>query len=423
MRLEGVTQRQFCKSGSRPFFKSETAPFCKSASEAINRSSIAIRRGNQIAAQPHCRDAVQVALVVSAANASVISTLRAGCHFYLAPTFCARRRAPAPIPQRSPSGAAASAKTGKPALCREGEAAAGGAQHQLLRHLLLGEIDEVLAAAMHWQHMLDIELLQLRHHLAQIIVGRRGEVKAADQRVDLLDPADLLRPPQGIDDAGMAAGADHDEAAVADAKAGGVLVPVLVGLWLAGQLVLGEMVVHVGVRVAPQAILDADLDPTVRQNVLDAGARHRAGRESVAFDHNGNLRQYGLDIQCAQSRAIQYAGAAAEAAVGAADDPPTENVFTAGVEAQILAHSALRLQEAEQTTEMIVMAMAQDQCVDRGDIDLQQLEIVGVDIGGEAEIQEVTPRLAALLRFDMQRQPPFAVHRPAFCSSRDPTSL
>ena len=83
-------------------------------------------------------------------------------------------------------------------LGREGEAAPGGAEHQLLRHFLLGEIDEVLAAAMHRKDVLDIELLQLRHHLAQIIVGRRGEVKAADQRIDLLDPADLLRPPQGI---------------------------------------------------------------------------------------------------------------------------------------------------------------------------------------------------------------------------------
>src|SRR5271167_3613372 len=47
------------------------------------------------AAQPHCKDAAQAvaprlvvapALAVSAANRSVISTLRAGCHFYLAPT-------------------------------------------------------------------------------------------------------------------------------------------------------------------------------------------------------------------------------------------------------------------------------------------------------------------------------------------------
>ena len=50
---------------------------------------------------------------------------------------------------------------------------------------------------------------------------------------------------------------------------------------------------------------------------------------------------------------------------------------------------------------MIVMAVAEDQCVYRGDIDLQQLDIVEVDIRGEAEIQEVTPGLVALLGFDM----------------------
>src|SRR5580704_9064399 len=64
----------------------------------VNSSSIAIRRGNQIAAQPHCREAVQVALVVSAADASVISTLRAGCHFYLAPTPLLSKVRYAPVP-------------------------------------------------------------------------------------------------------------------------------------------------------------------------------------------------------------------------------------------------------------------------------------------------------------------------------------
>ena len=64
---------------------SPAEPACASP-VTVNSSSIAIRRGNQIAAQPPCRDGVQVALVVSAANASVISTLHAGCHFYLAPT-------------------------------------------------------------------------------------------------------------------------------------------------------------------------------------------------------------------------------------------------------------------------------------------------------------------------------------------------
>ena len=43
-----------------------------------NTSNPGPARQSNCAAQPHCRDAVQVSLVVSAANASVISTLRAG---------------------------------------------------------------------------------------------------------------------------------------------------------------------------------------------------------------------------------------------------------------------------------------------------------------------------------------------------------
>src|ERR1700751_5746942 len=46
------------------------------------------------------------------------------------------------------------------------EAAAGPAKHQFLRHLLAGEIDKVLPAAMHRHHVLKVELLQLRHDLA-----------------------------------------------------------------------------------------------------------------------------------------------------------------------------------------------------------------------------------------------------------------
>ena len=59
----------------------------------------------------------------------------------------------------------------------EGEAPPRGAEHQLLRHLLLGEIDEVLPAAMRREDMLEIELLQLGHNLVQIVVGRRGQME------------------------------------------------------------------------------------------------------------------------------------------------------------------------------------------------------------------------------------------------------
>src|SRR6516225_2491228 len=53
------------------------------------------------------------------------------------------------------------------------EAAAGAAKHQFLRHLLAGEVDEVLPTTVHRQDMLQVELLQLGHDLAQIVVRRR----------------------------------------------------------------------------------------------------------------------------------------------------------------------------------------------------------------------------------------------------------
>src|SRR5260370_40328172 len=70
-------------------------------------------------------------------------------------------------------------------------------------------------------------------------------------------------------------------------------MPMLVGLRLSGELVLGEMVVHIGVCVAAEAVLDAEFDPSVGQNMFDAGARHRAGRESGFFDYDGDFREYG----------------------------------------------------------------------------------------------------------------------------------
>src|SRR5260370_35489321 len=71
-------------------------------------------------------------------------------------------------------------------------------------------------------------------------------------------------------------------------------MPMLVGLRLSGELVLGEMVVDIGLWVAAPAVLDANLDPGVGENVLVAGARHSDGRESEFFDTDGALLGYEL---------------------------------------------------------------------------------------------------------------------------------
>jgi len=57
--------------------------------------------------------------------------------------------------------------------------------------------------------------------------------------------------------------------------------------------------------------------------------------------------------------------------------------------------------------------MAEDQRIDPGRVDLHDLEVVGIGLGGEAEIQQIAPRFTAPLGFDVQRQAPFAVERPA----------
>jgi hypothetical protein len=56
---------------------------------------------------------------------------------------------------------------------------------------------------------------------------------------------------------------------------------VVIGLLFAGELLGREVMVHAGIGVTPQTVLDADLDPGTGQYVLNAGARHRAGREAT----------------------------------------------------------------------------------------------------------------------------------------------
>ena len=61
--------------------------------QSPNSSSIPIRRDDQIRSSASLQgghpafDCDAVALIVSAATGGVISILRAGCHFYIAPTF------------------------------------------------------------------------------------------------------------------------------------------------------------------------------------------------------------------------------------------------------------------------------------------------------------------------------------------------
>ena len=128
----------------------------------------------------------------------------------------------------------------------------------------------------------------------------------------------------------MTARADHHQPAVAKAEAGRVLVPMLVRLRLAGEFVGAEMVVHIGVHVAADAVLDPVFDPSIRQHVLDTGARHDAGGEGVVFDDDRRFGQHQLDIERLQLAAVEHAEIN-EGAVGSTEETVAKIVLAAGI--------------------------------------------------------------------------------------------
>src|SRR5262249_57008170 len=111
----------------------------------------------------------------------------------------------------------------------------------------------------------------------------------------------------------------------------------LVRLRLAGKLLRGEMMVSVGLRVAPQAVLDADLYPGVGYHVLYAGARYDSGSEGMALDDDRIFGQHRLDVQRLELAAVDDVEIG-EGVVGGLEETMAKMVFASCIEAQILAH-------------------------------------------------------------------------------------
>ena len=89
-----------------------------------------------------------------------------------------------------------------------------------------------------------------------------------------------------------------------------------------------------------------------------------------------------------------------------------ENVFTASLEPQILAHfCSARFEKPDQAAVMVEMPVAEDQRIDPRRVDLHDLEVVGVDLWGKAKVEQIAPLLAAARCFDVQCQAPLALER------------
>src|SRR5262245_38457905 len=173
----------------------------------------------------------------------------------------------------------------------EGQPAAGAGDEELVRHLLPHGLNEVGAAAVHRDDHVGVEPLDLGHHLVEVLSRSRAEVKAANERVHLDYARDLAGLQRRIDDAGMAAPADHHEPAVLDVEAGGVLVKVLVGDELALQLGRREVA-----RIAADPVFHGVLDKGIGQYPLGAAALDPSRRKGMTQNHRWALAEHGSNL-------------------------------------------------------------------------------------------------------------------------------
>src|SRR6478672_7812650 len=73
------------------------------------------------------------------------------------------------------------------ASCSEGDAAASRRDQHVVWHLRARFRDKIQTAAMHRDQYIGLEFFNLRNHLCEIVLWRRTEVEAADNRMDLLN--------------------------------------------------------------------------------------------------------------------------------------------------------------------------------------------------------------------------------------------
>ena len=181
---------------------------------------------------------------------------------------------------------------------------------------------------------------------------------------------------------------------------------------LVGDLRLAPLVLRQPVGVAAVPVLHADLHLAGREHLLERHLRHLAGREGVVGDQRRLLGEghghVGLRERVAVERAevalLRRGGPLARA----------ERLLAADVERELGPEPALGLaQEAGEPAEMVVVAVAQHQRVERSRVDAEQGRVVDQRLGREAVVDQDVPDLVAAPALDVHREAELADQRPA----------
>lgn len=180
--------------------------------------------------------------------------------------------------------------------------------------------------------------------------------------------------------------------------------------WTCSSGIAGEFGSAVVAGVAAEPVLDAAFDEGIVQDALDRPALDLAGGEGVAGDDGRRLAQNRRDLLCDEVAPVELAEIGELALHRTRADAMAEIVLAAGIELEVgRERSAVPGEEAVQPAIMVVMAMADDQGIDLGRVDLEDADIVEERIGAVAEIEQDGARIRALLGFEEERQTPLVV--------------
>src|ERR1700689_94771 len=226
----------------------------------------------------------------------------------------------------------------------------GRGSNQAIGHLLACELNECGSRTMHGNDDVRIDLLELCHRLAHIVVIGRKQMEPANHCVDLRYTGDIDRLAHGIHDTDMPTGRNDHQPAVLNVETGSMLVPVLVRY----ELAFGLGVEHRHLAAEPLSLMI--FDGRIRQHALERPTLDVAGRERVSLNDSGLLTLHDSHSQRLELPMIEHAPVGEMSRCTNYRLAIAEVVLPPDVESQVGGKVvAVPLQKSDEAAEMVEM--------------------------------------------------------------------
>src|SRR5262245_43576346 len=231
----------------------------------------------------------------------------------------------------------------------EDKAGSNRGANNLVGHFGAHHVVESLSGAMAGYQIIRIDVLEGCDDLPNVLVGQwRHDVESTDNRMHLLDARSGLCLFDRIDDTTVTAGCQNDQPLAFDNEVRTDLM-----LKIIGNKTIGIFCRRHLLRETSETIDDPDLLAAWSQRLLETGLRDFAGSKGMIGHHCRPFSHHEREVRVRDCLAVERA---ILAGIGLAD---AKTVLSANEERKaVLEFALVRREEADQTTEMIVMHVA-----------------------------------------------------------------